>query len=54
MSIDGYRSAATPRRVELRDHADVDGVDAVRASCEAILVGAATSCNDNPRLRITP
>ena len=50
MSIDGYLGAATPRRLELSNDADFDRVDAVRASCDAILVGAATVRNDNPRL----
>jgi 5-amino-6-(5-phosphoribosylamino)uracil reductase len=52
MSIDGYLGAATPRRLELSNAADFDRVDAVRASCDAILVGAATVRNDNPRLLV--
>ena len=52
MSIDGYLGAATPRRLELSNDADFDRVDAVRASCDAILVGAATVRNDNPRLLV--
>ena len=50
MSIDGYLDSALPRRLELSNDADFDRVDAVRASCDAILVGAATVRNDNPRL----
>lgn len=50
MSIDGYLDSAMPRRLELSNGADFDRVDAVRASCDAILVGAATLRNDNPRL----
>jgi 5-amino-6-(5-phosphoribosylamino)uracil reductase len=50
LSIDGYLGSATPRRLELSNDADFDRVDAVRASCDAILVGAATVRNDNPRL----
>jgi 5-amino-6-(5-phosphoribosylamino)uracil reductase len=50
MSIDGYLDSAMPRRLELSNDADFDRVDAVRASCDAILVGAATVRNDNPRL----
>ena len=42
MSIDGYLGSAAPRRLELSNDADFDRVDAVRASCDAILVGAAT------------
>jgi 5-amino-6-(5-phosphoribosylamino)uracil reductase len=52
MSIDGYLDSATPRRLELSNNADLDRVDAVRASCDAILVGAATVRNDNPRLLV--
>jgi 5-amino-6-(5-phosphoribosylamino)uracil reductase len=52
LSIDGYLASATPRRLELSNHADFDRVDAVRASCDAILVGAATVRNDNPRLLV--
>src|SRR5205814_10100290 len=52
LSIDGYLGAATPRRLELSNDADFDRVDAVRASCDAILVGAATVRNDNPRLLV--
>src|SRR5207237_7446080 len=50
LSLDGYLGSATPRRLELSNDADFDRVDAVRASCDAILVGAATVRNDNPRL----
>src|SRR5436309_2028586 len=52
ISIDGYLDSATPRRLELSNDADFDRVDAVRASCDAILVGAATVRNDNPRLLV--
>ena len=50
MSIDGYLDSAMPRRLELSNDADFDRVDAVRATCDAIMVGAATVRNDNPRL----
>jgi 5-amino-6-(5-phosphoribosylamino)uracil reductase len=50
MSIDGYLDSAMSRRLELSNDADFDRVDAERASCDAILVGAATVRNDNPRL----
>jgi 5-amino-6-(5-phosphoribosylamino)uracil reductase len=50
MSIDGYLDSAMPRRLELSNPDDFERVDAVRASCDAILVGAATVRNDNPRL----
>ena len=52
LSIDGYLGSATPRRLELSNKADFDRVDAVRASCDAILVGAATVRKDNPRLLV--
>jgi 5-amino-6-(5-phosphoribosylamino)uracil reductase len=50
MSIDGYLDSSMPRRLELSNQDDFDRVDAVRASCDAIMVGAATVRNDNPRL----
>jgi 5-amino-6-(5-phosphoribosylamino)uracil reductase len=52
MSIDGYLGSASPRRLELSNDADFDRVDAVRATCDAILVGAATVRHDNPRLLV--
>jgi 5-amino-6-(5-phosphoribosylamino)uracil reductase len=52
ISIDGYLDSAAPRRLELSNPDDFDRVDAVRASCDAILVGAATVRNDNPRLLV--
>ena len=50
-SIDGYIGSATSRLV-LSSDADFDRVDAVRASCDAILVGAETVRADNPRLLV--
>lgn len=52
LSIDGYVGSASSRRLELSNDADFDRVDAVRATCDAILVGAATVRNDNPRLLV--
>lgn len=52
MSLDGYLDSATIKRLALSNDADFDRVDAVRASCDAILVGANTIRNDNPRLLI--
>ena len=52
MSIDGYLDSASDERLLLSNAADLDRVDAVRASCDAILVGAATIRNDNPRLLV--
>ena len=52
MSIDGYIDTATEERLVLSNDADLDRVDAVRADSDAILVGAATLRNDNPRLLV--
>jgi 5-amino-6-(5-phosphoribosylamino)uracil reductase len=52
MSIDGYLDSANVKRLRLSNDADFDRVDGVRASCDAILVGAATVRNDNPRLLV--
>lgn len=52
VSIDGYLDSVDVKRLPLSNEADLDRVDAVRASCDAILVGAATVRNDNPRLLI--
>src|ERR1700684_3692477 len=52
LSIDGYLGTASPPRLELSNDADFDRVDAVRASCDAILVGAATGRHDHPRLLV--
>ena len=52
MSIDGYLDGASDERLTLSNDADLDRVDAVRAECDAILVGAATVRNDNPRLLV--
>ena len=52
MSIDGYLGSATEKRLLLSNDADLDRVDAVRAACDAILVGAATVRKDNPRLLV--
>ncbi|MEV0133218.1 dihydrofolate reductase family protein [Dactylosporangium sp. NPDC050688] len=52
MSIDGYIHDATETRLLLSNDADLDRVDAVRAGCDAILVGAHTIRQDNPRLLV--
>jgi 5-amino-6-(5-phosphoribosylamino)uracil reductase len=52
MSLDGYLDGATQKRLLLSNEADLDRVDAVRAECDAILVGASTVRNDNPRLLV--
>jgi riboflavin-specific deaminase-like protein len=51
VSIDGYIGNAASRLL-LSNDADFDRVDGVRASCDAILVGAATVRMDNPRLLV--
>jgi 5-amino-6-(5-phosphoribosylamino)uracil reductase len=52
MSLDGYLDTATDKRLLLSNDADFDRVDAVRAECDAIMVGANTVRLDNPRLLI--
>lgn len=52
MSVDGYIDDATPRRLLLSNEEDFDRVDAVRAGCDAILVGAGTVRRDDPRLLV--
>jgi 5-amino-6-(5-phosphoribosylamino)uracil reductase len=52
MSIDGYIDGATESRLLLSNELDFDRVDEVRAGVDAILVGATTVRNDNPRLLV--
>jgi 5-amino-6-(5-phosphoribosylamino)uracil reductase len=52
MSIDGYIDDATDTRLLLSNAADFDRVDALRASCDAIMVGAATVRGDDPHLLV--
>jgi 5-amino-6-(5-phosphoribosylamino)uracil reductase len=52
MSLDGYLDDAGPDRLLLSNDADFDRVDEVRATCDAILVGASTIRADNPRLLV--
>jgi 5-amino-6-(5-phosphoribosylamino)uracil reductase len=52
MSVDGYIDDSAPQRLRLSNAADFDRVDAVRATCDAILVGANTIRSDDPRLLI--
>ena len=52
MSIDGYIHDASETRLMLSNDADFDRVDAERAGCDAILVGAHTVRQDNPRLLV--
>lgn len=51
-SIDGYIDDATDSRLLLSNDEDFDRVDNVRASVDAILVGANTIRQDNPRLLV--
>src|SRR3954454_2158593 len=51
VSLDGYLRDQTPR-LPLSNAADFDRVDEVRASCDAIMVGAVTVRTDNPRLLV--
>jgi 5-amino-6-(5-phosphoribosylamino)uracil reductase len=50
VSLDGFIDDDTPRRLMLSGPEDLDRVDELRASCDAILVGAGTVRADNPRL----
>lgn len=52
MSLDGYLDDATGSRLILSNDEDWDRVDALRASADAILVGAGTLRTDNPRLQV--
>jgi 5-amino-6-(5-phosphoribosylamino)uracil reductase len=52
MSVDGYIDDTTPARLILSNEADLDRVDAARAGCDAILIGAETMRRDNPRLLV--
>nr|WP_218081332.1 dihydrofolate reductase family protein [Anthocerotibacter panamensis] len=52
MSLDGFIDDTSPERLLLSNGEDFDRVDAVRAECDAILVGAGTIRADNPRLLV--
>lgn len=52
MSLDGAIDDTSPRRLVLSNEEDLDRVDAERAGCDAILVGATTVRRDNPRLLV--
>ena len=51
-SLDGCIDDNTDQRLVLSNDEDFDRVDAVRATCDAILVGANTIRRDNPRLLV--
>ncbi|MGQ4330790.1 dihydrofolate reductase family protein [Streptomyces hayashii] len=52
VSLDGFLDDTTPERLLLSSPADFDRVDEVRASVDAILIGADTIRADNPRLLV--
>jgi 5-amino-6-(5-phosphoribosylamino)uracil reductase len=52
VSLDGYLDDASDARLVLSNDEDFDHVDEVRAGVDAILVGANTVRQDNPRLLI--
>lgn len=52
MSIDGYIDDTSDNRLILSNAEDLDRVDSVRATCDAILIGANTIRRDNPRLLV--
>ncbi|HVX42344.1 MAG TPA: dihydrofolate reductase family protein [Mycobacteriales bacterium] len=52
MSLDAYLDSPATARLALSNAADFARVDAVRAASDAILVGAATVRNDDPRLLV--
>ncbi|WP_435240088.1 RibD family protein [Streptomyces sp. YPW6] len=52
MSVDGYLDDTSPERLLLSNAADFDRVDQVRAESDAILIGATTMRQDNPRLLV--
>jgi 5-amino-6-(5-phosphoribosylamino)uracil reductase len=52
MSLDGYLDSSSEQRLALSNDEDFDRVDAMRATCDAILVGANTIRNDDPRLLV--
>ncbi|MFR0353529.1 dihydrofolate reductase family protein [Streptomyces sediminimaris] len=52
VSLDGYLDDTGPERLLLSGPADFERVDEVRASVDAILVGAGTIRADNPRLLV--
>lgn len=51
-SLDGYLDAGSGKRLVLSHPDDLERVDAIRAGCDAILVGANTVRRDDPRLLV--
>jgi 5-amino-6-(5-phosphoribosylamino)uracil reductase len=52
MSVDGYIDDTNAERLLLSNAEDFDRVDAERAGCDAILIGATALRRDNPRLLV--
>lgn len=52
VSLDGFIDDSSPERLILSNELDFANVDAVRAGCDAIAVGANTIRRDDPRLMI--
>ncbi len=52
LSLDGFLDDCSQERLVFSNTEDAEAVDVLRASCDAILVGAGTMRADNPRLRI--
>lgn len=52
VSLDGFLDDCSASRLVLSNPDDLDRVDELRASCDAILVGARTVRSDNPRLLV--
>ncbi len=50
MSLDGYIDDASGTPLRLSSDADIDQVDELRSTCDAIMVGAGTVRADNPAL----
>lgn len=51
-SIDGCIDDRSPQRLILSSPQDLSAVDALRASCDAIMVGAGTIRSDDPALQV--
>jgi 5-amino-6-(5-phosphoribosylamino)uracil reductase len=51
MSVDGFIDDASNERLILSNKEDFERVNALRAECDAILVGAGTVRADNPKLQ---
>ena len=52
MSLDGKISTRERRQVKISNDADMERVDALRASADAVLVGMNTAVGDDPKLTV--